>query len=124
MLRNFLPSALLLGMAVASFVGLFLGWTSRRGIVSGVLLPPWRNAVAHIGLLAVTAQAFLFAALWTPLVHYRLLLSQAVNLEFALFLIAVPCAFCGRLRHRWWLIASATFLPFVSWFSVLAEVAY
>ncbi|PYT28684.1 MAG: hypothetical protein DMG58_18010 [Acidobacteria bacterium] len=80
--------------------------------------------VAHIGLFAVTAQALLFIALWTPLVRYRLLLSQSVNLELALLLIAVPCIFWGRLRRRWWLIASAAFLPVVSWFSVLAELAY
>jgi hypothetical protein len=124
MLRNFLPTAILLAMAVSSFVGLFLGWTSRWGIVFAAPIPPWRKAIAYIGLLADTAQAFLFLALWTPLVHYRLLLSQTINLESILFLIAVPCIFWGRLRHRWWLIASAAFLPVVSWFSVLAEIAY
>jgi hypothetical protein len=65
-----------------------------------------------------------FIALWTPLVQYRLLLLQSVNLEIALLLIAVPCIFWGQLQRKWWLIASAAFLPVVSWFSVLAEVAY
>ncbi len=58
------------------------------------------------------------------LVRYRLLLLQSVNLELALLIVAVPCIFLGRLQRRWWLIASAVFLPVVSWFSVLAEVAY
>jgi hypothetical protein len=121
MLRNFLPTAILLAMAVASFLGLLLGWTSRRKIES---VASWRKITAYIGLSAVTLQALLFIALWTPLVRYRLLLLQSVNLEIVLLLIAVPCIFLGQLQRRWWLIASAAFLPFVSWFSVLAEVAY
>jgi hypothetical protein len=124
MLRNFLPGAVLLVMVVASFLGLFLGWASRWGILGSSSLPLWRKVVAHIGLFAVTTQAVLFIALWTPLVRYRLLLLQSVNLELALLLIAVPCIFLGRLQGRWWLMASAAFLPVVSWFSVLAEVAY
>jgi hypothetical protein len=121
MLRNFLPTAVLLAMTIASFLGLFLGWASRRQIVS---LASWRKVTAYIGLSAVTSEALLFIALWTPLARYRLLLLQSVNLELALLLIAVPCIFLGRLQRRWWLIASAAFLPVVSWFSVLAEVAY
>src|SRR5205814_7659352 len=101
-----------------------LGWDSRGEIVGAVSPSSSRKVVAHIGLFAVTAQALLFIALWTPLVRYRLLLSQSVNLELALLLTAVPCIFWGRLRRRWWLIASAAFLPVVSWFSVLAELAY
>jgi hypothetical protein len=121
MLRNFLPSAILLAMMVASFLGLFLGWASRGRVV---LLPSWRRVLAHIGLLAVTVQALLFIALWTPLVRYRIFLFQSVNVELALLLVAVPCIFWGRLQRRWWLIASAAFLAVVSWFSVLAEIAY
>jgi len=124
MLRNFLRGAVLLSMIVTSFLGLFLGWASRGEIVGAVSPSSSRKVVAHIGLFAVTAQALLFIALWTPLVRYRLLLSQSVNLELALLLIAVPCIFWGRLRRPWWLIASAAFLPVVSWFSVLAELAY
>jgi hypothetical protein len=124
MLRNFLPGAVLLAMIVASFLGLFLGWTSRWGILGTSSLLLWRKVVAQIGLFAITTQAIIFIALWTPLVRYRLLLLQSVNLELALLLIAVPCIILGRLQRRWWLIASAAFLPVVSWFSVLAEVAY
>jgi len=124
MLRNFLPGAVLLAMIVASFVGLFLGWTSRGEIVGAVSLSSSRKVVAQVGLFAVTAQALLFMPLWTPLVRYHLLLTQSAKLELALLFIAVPCILWGRLRPRWWLIASAAFLPVVSWFSVFAEVAY
>lgn len=124
MLRNFLPDAVLLAMIVASFLSLFLGWGSRWETLGSSSLPLWRKVIAHIGLFAVTTQALLFIALWTPLVRYRHFLLQSVNLELGLLLIAVPCIFLGRLRWRWWLIASAAFLPVVSWFSVLAEVAY
>jgi hypothetical protein len=123
MLRNFLPSAVLLAMIVASILGLFLGWASRSEGAGAVPFSSSRKAVARIGLFAITAQALLFIALWTPLVRYRFLLSQSVNLELALLLIAIPCIFWGRLRRRWWLIASAAFLPVMSWFSVLAETA-
>jgi hypothetical protein len=124
MLRNFLPAAVLLTMMVASFLGLFLGWASIRGILRTASLPSWRKVLAWIGLFAVTTQAVLFITLWTPLVRYRLLLCQSANLELALLLVAVPCIFLGRLQKRWWLIAAAAFLPVVSWFLVLAEVAY
>jgi len=80
-LRNFLPGAVLLAMIVASFVGLFLGWTSRGEIVGAVPLSSSRKVVSHIGLFAVTTQALLFIALWTPLVRCHVLLSQSVNLE-------------------------------------------
>jgi len=121
MLRNFLPGAVLLAMIVASFLGIFLGWASRWGTSS---LPSWRKVLAYIGLFAVTTQAIIFITLWTPLVRYRLLLVQSVNLELALLVVAVPCIFLGRLQRPWWLMASAAFLPVVSWFSVLAEMAY
>src|SRR5260370_39302806 len=111
-------------MIVHLFIGLCLCWASRGDIVSSVPLASSRKVVSHIVLFAITAQALLFIALWTPLVRYRLLLSQSVNLELALLLIAVPCIFWGRLRRRWWLIASAAFLPVVRWFSVLAEEGY
>jgi hypothetical protein len=124
MLRNFLPGAVLLAMIVASFLGIFLGWASRWGVLGTSSLPSWRKVLAYIGLFAVTTQAILFVTLWTPLARYRLLLLQSVNLELALLIVAVPCIFLGRLQRRWWLIASAAFLPVVSWFSVLAEVAY
>ena len=124
MLRNFLPLAVLIAMTVASFLGLFLGWTSKRETVRAASLPPWRKVVANIGLFAVTAEALLFISLWTPLTKYCLFMYQSVNMEVVLLLIAVPCIFWGRLQRRWWLIASAAFLPVVSWFLVLAEIAY
>ena len=121
MLRNFLPGTILLAMIVAAFMGLFLGWGSGQQIAPAA---PWRRVTAYVGLSAVTLEAFLFIALWTPLVRYRFFLLQSVNLELALLVIALPCVFLGRLRQRWWLTASAIILPVVSWFSVLAEVAY
>jgi hypothetical protein len=124
MLRNFLPGAVLIAMIIASFLGLFLGCASIRGFLGTSSVPSWRKVLACIGLFAVTTQATLFIALWTPLVRYRLLLWQSVNLEMVLLIVAVPCIVFGRLQRRWWLIASAAFLPIVSWFTVLAEVAY
>jgi hypothetical protein len=124
MLRDFLPTAILLAIMVASFLGLFLGWASIRRILGTSELPLWRKVLACIGLSAVTTQFILFNTLWTPLVRYRVLLWQAANLELALLIVAVPCVFLGRLQERWLLIAAAAFLPVLSWFLVLAEVAY
>ena len=87
-------------------------------------LPPWRLAIARIGLLAVTFQALLFVALWTPLVHYRVLLRQCVPFEFLLLLVAAPCVFFGKVQYRWWLLTGSVFLPVISFFVVLAEIAY
>jgi hypothetical protein len=66
----------------------------------------------------------LFIALWTPLVHYQILVRQSFHVEELLFFVAVPCVVWGRIDYRWWLAAAATFLPIVSSFTVLAEVAY
>jgi len=117
-------SAVLLLMLIVSFVGLFLGWTSKP--MTGTHFPPhaWRRSVARVGVTSVSAQAFLFVLLWTPLVRYQLFLRESVHVQVLLLLIAVPCVLWGRMQARWWLIASAAFLPVASWFSVLAEVAY
>jgi hypothetical protein len=84
MLRNVLPGAILLAMIVASFLGLFLAWTSRQEIVGVLSLRSSRKVIAHIGLFAVIARALLFIALWTRLVRYHFLLSQSANLELSL----------------------------------------
>jgi|ERR1700690_317077 hypothetical protein len=124
MVWDFIVGAFLLVMVVGSFVGLFLGWTSNLGIVNGLPVTAWRLAAARIGLFAVSAQALFFIALWTPFVHHRILLWQCVPLEFLLLFIAAPCILSGRMQHRWWLLTSSAFLPIVSFFVVLSEVAY
>jgi hypothetical protein len=83
-----------------------------------------RRWIARFGVLAVSAQALLFIALWTPLVLYQILLRQSFHVEVLLFFVAVPWVVWGRINYRWWLVAAATFLPIVSSFTVLAEVAY
>src|ERR1700693_1894054 len=70
MLRNFVPTAVLLSMVVVSFVGLFLGWISRPTIVHAVPLSSRRKIAARVGLIAVSIQAVLFIVLWTPLLRY------------------------------------------------------
>jgi len=121
---DFILGAMLLAMIVGAFLGLFLGWTQWRGMVNSLPLPTWRLALARIGLFAVTVQTFLFVALWTPLVHYRILLQLSVPIEFVLLFITVPCVLFGKIQYRWWLLASSVFLPIVSFFVMLAEVAY
>jgi hypothetical protein len=46
-----------------------------------------RRWVARFGVLAVSAQALLFIALWTPLVLYQILLRQSFHVEVLLFLL-------------------------------------
>jgi hypothetical protein len=124
MVRDFILGAILLAMVVGAFLGLFLGWTQWRGAVNDSPLPPWRLAIARIGLLTITVQALLFISLWTPLVHYNALLRQCVPFEFLLLLVAVPCVLLGNAKYRWWLLACSGFLPVVSFFVIVAETAY
>ena len=124
MLSDFLPSAILIAMIIVAFMALFLGWSSKPMTATGSAQYSRRLWVARFGVLAISAQALLFTALWTPLVHHQLLLRQYFEVEVLLFLVAVPCVVGGRIQHRGWLVAAATFLPIVSWFTVIAEIAY
>lgn len=117
-------SAILLMMLIVAFIGLFLGWTSKPMTGTHSPAQAWRRRVARVGLFAVSAQVFLFIALLTPLVRYALVCRESVHVQELLLLIAIPCILEGRMQGRWLLIASAAFLPVVSWFLLLAEMAY
>ena len=57
-----------------------------------------RRWLARSAVLAVSAQALLFIALWTPLVLYQILLRQSFHVEVLLFFVAVPCVVGGRIK--------------------------
>jgi len=87
-------------MIIVAFMALFLGWSSKPMTAIGSAQYSRRLCVARFGVLLVSAQALLFIALWTPLVHYQLLLRQSFHVEVLLFLVAVPWVVWGRIQHR------------------------
>ena len=119
-----MAGVLLLVMLVAAFVGLFYAWSEWPSELRKVRLIAWRRAAVSVGLFAVTIQAILFVASWTPISRHHALLQKIMNADFALVLLAVPCIFTWRGPGRWWLLASAVFLPVACFFSVLSEIAY
>jgi hypothetical protein len=123
MARNFIPEAILLAMMIGGVLGLFLGWSQWTGKIDSLPAPPWRIVVARISLFAVTLQAAIFVALWTPLLSDRSA-SACIPIEFVLLLIGIPCASLGKTQYRWWLSASSAFWPIGTFFLVLARIAY
>jgi len=101
------------------------GWKARRVQTSG---SEWRRMIASVGIFAVLCQTvlLLFALLAIAVYNtrYRSFLSQSVIAEFVLLLLAAPCTFAWKQRPKWWLLFSSFFLPIVSFFLVLAVLAY
>jgi hypothetical protein len=116
--------ALLLVMLVAAFLGLFYAWRDWLSELRYVKLLAWRRAAVSVALFAVTLQAILFVALWTPVDRDHVLLERSMQANFVLMLLAAPCIFTWRPPTRWWLLSSAVFLSVISFFVVLAELTY
>jgi hypothetical protein len=117
-----MADALLLVMLVGAYVSVFYAWSELLSQLRAVRLLVWRRAAVSVGLCCVTAQAILFAVLWTPVSRHPALLLKIMYADFALVLLAVPCIFAWRGIARWCLLASALFLPVACFFTVLAEL--
>ena len=111
-------------MLVCPFLGLVYSWSQWQPVFEGVNLSNWRRWMGIMGLLAVTAQATIFIALWTPISRYHLFVQRAVPVELLLFSFALLSMFAWKGAARWWLFASSLLLCADSFFSVLAELAY
>ena len=115
---------------VGPSVVVFFGWREWRTKIYKGELPVWRRITASIGILSVTAQTILFISLLIAIFHfkvlvpYRFLLFRCVLIELVLLLVAISCMFAWRGRFRWWLLASSFYLPVISFFTVLAVLAY
>jgi hypothetical protein len=111
-------------------VVVFRGWSEWRSKVYQSDLPVLRRIIASVGVLSVTAQTILFLILFITIFHFKVLvphrffLSWCVFIELLLLLVAGPCMFAWQGRFRWWLLASSVYLPVISFFSVLAVMAY
>jgi hypothetical protein len=118
-----IAEALLLVMLVAAFLGLFYAWREWLSELRHVRLRAWRRTAAGVALFTVTTEAIFFVALWTPVSRNHLLLRRCMQADFVLTLLAAPCIFTWPGPTRWWLLASAVFLPVICFFVVLAELA-
>ena len=76
-----------------------------------------------VGILAVTLQAVLFIAIWTPLGHHNTLVTWLTRGEAFFFLIALPCALTRQDRSRWWLLFSSTVLAVFYFLTILVSEA-
>jgi predicted membrane-bound mannosyltransferase len=112
-----MATTILLVLIVGAFVGVLYGWIVGRGQVRKLELPAWRRRSAAAGLIAVTAQAALFVAFWTPLFRNDALLTRWVRGELFLFIIAIPCVLAAKGPSRWWLLLSSIVLMIGSFFT-------
>jgi cytochrome bd-type quinol oxidase subunit 2 len=111
----------MLAVIVAALVGIFYAWGKSYDEVRNVELQSWRRATALVGILAVTLQAVLFIAIWTPLGRHNALVTWLTWSEALFFLIAIPCALTRRDRSRWWLLFSSTVLVVFYFLTILVS---
>jgi hypothetical protein len=119
-----MAEVLLVLMLVASFAGIFYAWSEWLGQLRHGELAVWHRTAVSVALFAVTMQAVLFVALWTPLSRHHLLVRDFIYAALILMFVAIPCTFTWRGPVRWSLLASAVFLPVLCFFAALAELAY
>jgi hypothetical protein len=124
MLRTAFEMAIVGAMVVCPFLGLSYSCIQWKAVFQNEGLPRWHPTLGITGLLAVTAQAVLFIALWTPISRYHAFVQCVLSIELFLFFLAVLSMFAWKGKARWWLLASSLFLLADSFFSALAELAY
>ena len=113
----------MLAVIVAALVGIVYAWSKSYDDVRNAELRPWRRTSAMVGILAVTLQAVLFIAIWTPLGRHNMWVSWLTRGEALLFLIALPCALTRKDRSRWWLLFSSTVLAVFYFLTILVSEA-
>lgn len=111
----------ILAMIVAALVGIVYIWSKSYDEVRNAQLRPWRRTSAMVGILAVTLQAVLFIAIWTPLARHNMLVTWLTRGEALLFLIALPCVLTRKDRSRWWLLFSSTVLVVFYFLTILVS---
>jgi hypothetical protein len=120
-------------LLVGPSVIVFNGWSEWHSKIYKGEFSVWQRVTASVGILSVTAQTILFIALLITifgtfrnevLVAHRFFLTDSVLVELVLLILAAPCTFAWRGRVKWWLLASSFYLPVISFFSVLAVLAY
>lgn len=131
-LGQILAALIISGMfLIGPSVVVFYGWIEWQRKIYKRAIPVWRRVLVSIGVASVTAQTIVSSTLFITIFHFKVLvqhrfffLSWCLFIELLLLLIAAPCMFAWQGRLRWWLLASSIYLPVVSFFFVLAVMAY
>ncbi len=113
-------TAVLLVMTAAGFTGILYAWAVWRGQLRKLEVSAWRMRCAMVGLIAVTLQAAIFIAFWTPLFRDDALVARWTRGELLLILIAIPGVLAGKGRLRWWLLSTSVVLMIGSFFISLS----
>lgn len=111
----------MLAVVVLALVGIAYSWSKSYDEARKPGLRTWRRTTAYVGTLAVTLQAALFIAIWTPLGHHNTLVAWLTRGEALFFLIALPCALTRKDRSRWWLLFSSTILVVFYFLTILVS---
>jgi hypothetical protein len=113
-------TAAFLAIVVATFVGVIYVWNAWRRHLHKLNLSTWRRRYATVGLIAVTIQAAIFIAFWTPLFGDDALVARWTKGELLVFLVAVPSVLAGKGPLRWGLLSSSVVLIIASFFTALS----
>jgi hypothetical protein len=97
-------------MILTAFWGLLYAWWRLRARLVKEPLPLWRQVLASIGLMAVSAQAVLFMLSWTRIGKDTALMAQWAQWVFPTFAVAVPSVLAEKGTSRWWLLSSSILL--------------
>jgi hypothetical protein len=95
------------GALTIAWIGLFFAWGHWRDQIHVGELSTQRRVSINVALFAVTMQALLFIALWTPFSRHHRLVMECVRGDLVLALATIPCVVAWRGRA-----------------SALAELAY
>jgi cytochrome bd-type quinol oxidase subunit 2 len=113
----------MLAVIVAALAGIAYVWSKTYDEVRNTALRPWPRTLAIVGIFAVTVQAALFIAIWTPLGRHDMLVAWFTKGEAFFFLIALSCALTRKDRSRWWLLFSSTALAVFYLLTILVSEA-
>jgi hypothetical protein len=115
-----IESVFFVSMTGVGFWGLAYGWWHWRSELTNKAFPFWRQTIATIGLVAVTAQALFFIISWMKGSRHALFRYWVPWVD-PTFLLATPCTLAAKGTSRWWLLSSSVLLFLLNFFHVIAD---
>ena len=119
-----LVAIIFIAMLVATLPGHIYAWSEWRNQLNAAQSKKWVRISISVSLFAVTLQAVLFLAFWTPIVSHPSLLMGCVLAALFSALLAIPCIFAWTGRARWLLLTACATLLVLTFLVVLGQVAY
>ena len=111
---------LLVATVSIGFAALAVAWALWLLQDRKLQFPRWRRTIAHLGFLAVTAQATTFLEFWRGVGNNDVLFARWARWVLLSFLVALPCSVAGRGPSRVSLLLASILLFTICFFMVLS----